>query len=174
MGANWEALKLEFVNGTMTYRELAETHGVKPGTMKKRGERGNWTEERRQLSRDVAETAQATLRHKRVEALEEINEADLALAQHMRILILQRLAPDATPPLSAAELRSLAGAAVLAQKISRLAIGAATMQHAQVYSGQSDSLITTMSGTFTLTDAQRLVADEILNAYIYGKQTLSE
>lgn len=168
VGTDWEALKFEFVNGAMSYRELAQKHGLKTATVQKQGERHHWMDQRRQLSAKVGQIAQATLLHKRADALEEVNEADLAIAWRMRTWILQRL--NDAMPLSAGELRLLASAALLAQKISHLAIGVTTAKRAQEHAGQDNGPIAAVAGTFVLTDEQRAAADEILNYFINGSK----
>ena len=42
MATDWAALRIEYVNGAMQYKELAEAHGLKEGTVRVRAHREGW------------------------------------------------------------------------------------------------------------------------------------
>ena len=46
MARDWNALKAEYVAGTMSYRELAEKHNIPPSTLMKAATKGKWREGR--------------------------------------------------------------------------------------------------------------------------------
>lgn len=49
MATDWTALKVEYINGSMQYKELAEKHKLKEGTVRQRANRENWANERNAL-----------------------------------------------------------------------------------------------------------------------------
>lgn len=70
---NWEAIRKEFEESDITMKDLAEKHGIKPGTLRSRKNREKWTQ--RNTRKNVA-THNAT-QHKNVatqKAIEQIND----------------------------------------------------------------------------------------------------
>lgn len=67
MATDWKALRVEYVNSAMQYRELADKHGLKEGTVRQRANREGWPAERNALSRDVTDAATASLMLSRAE-----------------------------------------------------------------------------------------------------------
>ncbi len=130
MATDWKALRLEYVNGSMTYAELAAKHGIKEGTVRQRANRDvpTWAEARNALSRSVTETAQAQITEKVIDELTKFNEDDLKVAKALRSQVAQHVkqAQEAKKPIAVGELRSLASAMETAQRIGRLALGATT------------------------------------------------
>ena len=131
---DWPAIRLEYVNGSMTYAELAERHALKPGTVRQRGNREGWEEQRNATTRHVTQAAQGELTETRVAELAEFNRADLDLARKIRERAVQMLAEDMTTDeatgepvaLSPRDLNAIAKAAESAQKVGRLALGVST------------------------------------------------
>ena len=130
MAANWPALKIEYVNGSMSLRELADKHGINSAGVLKRAHREGWDAERHRLSSAVSETAQAALNVTRPTELVEFNTNDIRLAKALKAMVAKALneAQGDSPRkrLTAAELSSLATVAERAQKMGRLALGAST------------------------------------------------
>lgn len=122
MATDWAALKVEYVNSSLQYKELADKHGLKEGTVRQRANREKWAEERNALSRAVTQTAQSKLTEDRTDELTKFNEDDLKMARAIRAKAARLMSND----LSAQELRALAGAVDVAQKVGRLALGAST------------------------------------------------
>lgn len=122
MATDWAALKTEFVNSAMTYRELAERHGLKEPTVRKRGQREDWPEARRVLSQFVTSSASEQIAENRVDELTKFNEEDLATAKAIRAKAAAMMDLIDSP----SDLRALAGAIDVAQKVGRLALGAST------------------------------------------------
>lgn len=120
---DWQAIETEFVNGFKTYEDLAKTHGINPATLRKRGERGAWTEKRHTLAQSVTAQAQEKLTLTRVDELAQFNNDTLEAAKAIRLNAANRLDNDELTP---NELRSLAGALEAAQRIGRLALGSTT------------------------------------------------
>lgn len=57
---DWKKLKAEYIAGDISYRKLAEKHGVSFSTLKEQARRGKWTE-LREKSRHKADTTFANL-----------------------------------------------------------------------------------------------------------------
>ncbi len=128
MAVDWNALELEFVNGSMTYEELAQKHNIKPGTVRQQGKRKGWTEKRTDLSQAVTKAAQANLIEVRTDELSKFNENDLKVAKAIRSQVARSIekAQGANAPIDPLKLRALAGALESAQRVGRLALGATT------------------------------------------------
>lgn len=127
---DWRELKVEFVNGSMQFAELARKHGIKAGTIRQRAFREGWQAERDAASVRVTEAAQAQLTEVRIDALREFNEADLRVARALRAMVARRIAAARNDEgMRATDLRALAGTAAEAQKIGRLALGISTENH---------------------------------------------
>jgi len=122
MATDWKALRVEYVNGAMTYKELAQKHGLKDGTVRQRAHREDWEQERNALSQAVTQAAQTRLSESRSSQLARFNEDDLRVARAIRAKAASMLATAQHP----ADLRALASAMDTAQKIGRLALGATT------------------------------------------------
>lgn len=61
MATDWKVLRVEYVNSAMQYKELADRHGLKEGTVRQRANREGWAEERNAISRLVTESVTQTL-----------------------------------------------------------------------------------------------------------------
>lgn len=119
-------LRVLYVNGTMSLRELATTHGASVSTMMKVSAREGWEEARKRVAAQVAVAAQQQINSGRVDELRAFCEADLQVAKALRGSVARLLASagkDGKPALSTTELRQLAGTAADAQRIGRMALG---------------------------------------------------
>ena len=47
--ADWDAIKAEYIAGGISYRKLAEKHGVSPTTLTKKAIAGKWADKRQQV-----------------------------------------------------------------------------------------------------------------------------
>lgn len=121
---DWPALKLEYVNSTMSLRELAERHGIKSAGVMARAVKDSWDAARKQKQAEVSAAAQERLDGTRIDELAAFNEADIKMARAIRAKAAQMMQQGSN--LSPAELRSVAASADTAQKIGRLALGAET------------------------------------------------
>ena len=122
MATDWTALRVEYVNSVLQYKELADKHGMKEGTVRQRANREDWAKERNAVSRAVTQKAEAALSEDRVVALAQFNADDLAIAREIRSRAQAMMSDELRPN----DLRALAGAVESAQKVGRLALGAAT------------------------------------------------
>ena len=122
MIADWTAIRLEYINGHMSQRELAESHGINPAGLMKRANKESWEAERQKKSAEVSKVAQAQLSENRAVVLAKFNEDDLTMARAIRAKAATMMKTAET----ASQLRSIAASAEIAQKIGRLALGAET------------------------------------------------
>lgn len=122
MATDWTAIKLEYVNGHMSQRELADKHGINAAGLMKRASKEQWEAERQQKSAEVSKVAQDQLFEDRAAQLMKFNEDDLKMARAIRLQAVTMLKVVGSP----SELRAIASAADIAQRIGRLALGAET------------------------------------------------
>lgn len=120
-GIDWLAIQTEYVSGK-EYTELSETYNVKEATIRQRSKRGDWSQLRHSASLAVTEKAIDSIIEVKADLLARLNETDLSAAESLRAKATELLATVAT----AAELKALSGTFDVAQKISRLALGAST------------------------------------------------
>jgi uncharacterized protein YjcR len=122
MAADWAAIRVEYVNSALQYKELAAKHGLKEGTVRQRGNREGWAEARNAASQVVTQQAEAVLTVNRIDELAKFNEDDLKMARAIRAKAARMMGQDMRPN----DLRALAGVVEAAQKVGRLALGAST------------------------------------------------
>ena len=119
---DWPALKLEYVNSTLSLRELADRHGIKAAGVMHRAAKEGWEAERKRKAAELSAEAQKRLDSTRADELAKFNEDDLKIARAIRAKAAQMMQTVTEPR----DLRSLAAAMDTAQKIGRLALGAET------------------------------------------------
>lgn len=123
MATDWAALRVEYVNGSMQYKELAEKHKLKEGTVRQRANREDWSRERNALSRAVTDAANASLGDERINRLAKFNDQDAKIAEALKAKAARILnGADVDDKVLANLTRIFDGA----QKIGLLALGAAT------------------------------------------------
>lgn len=122
MATDWTAIKLEYVNSPLNLKEIAEKHDLKDSTVRQRAHREDWEAERHALSQSVTQAAQEQLTDDRANQLAKFNEDDLRMARAIRAKAASMIKELDNP----SALRAVAGAADLAQRIGRLALGAET------------------------------------------------
>lgn len=122
MATDWQAIKLEYINSPLSLKDIAEKHGLKDATVRQRAHREDWEQERHALSQSVTQAAQEQLTDDRTNQLAKFNEDDLRMARAIRAKAASMM-KDVNRP---SELRAIAGAADIAQRIGRLALGAET------------------------------------------------
>jgi transposase-like protein len=118
---DWEAIETEYVSGA-EYSELAQKYNVKEATIRQRAKRGDWSQTRHEVAKAVTEKVKETVIVTKAASLTELKEIDLTAAQSLRDKAALMMAEVSTPN----ELKALAGTLDIAQKISRLALGAST------------------------------------------------
>jgi len=120
-GIDWQAIQTEYISG-IEYLELSEKYKVKEATVRQRAKRGNWSQMRHSTSQAVTDKAIESIIEVKANKLAELNDIDLTAANSLREKAAELLAIATTPN----EVKALAGVYDVAQKISRLALGAST------------------------------------------------
>lgn len=120
-GNDWIAIQTDFISG-IEYADLSEKYKVKEATIRQRAKRGNWSQKRHSVSQTVTERAISTIIEVKADLLAKLNETDLQSAQALREKANELMQSVTTPN----ELKALSGTFDIAQKISRLALGAST------------------------------------------------
>lgn len=123
MATDWTALRLEYIHGSMSMRELAESHKIKPAGVMSRAAKEQWEAERKQSQAKTSSDANALLGDERTKRLAKFNDDDAKIAEALKGRAAAMM-KDQT--LGATELRALSGVFDTAQKIGRLALGAST------------------------------------------------
>lgn len=118
---DWALIQTEYISGK-EYFELSEKYNVKEATIRQRAKRGNWSQTRHATSLAVTEKAIDNIIEVKSDLLTKLNETDLLAAQSLRNKANELLATIET----ANELKAISGTFDIAQKISRLALGAST------------------------------------------------
>lgn len=122
MATDWTKLRLDYIHGNMTLRELAEQNNIKSAGVMRRAANEGWDADRKQESAKVSKVANEALSDTRASELSKFNEDDLKVARAIR----GKAAAMLNTAQSAQELSALARSFDIAQKIGRLALGAAT------------------------------------------------
>lgn len=122
---DWTALRLEYINGTLSLRDLADKHGVNHNTILARSAREKWEDKRKQLQSTAITVAQEKLTEDRIEQLLQFSAKDIELAilAKEKVELFLKSLQEAT---EAQTLNTLTNALATAQKIGRLALGAET------------------------------------------------
>ncbi len=119
---DWKALETEYVHGTMSMRELAESHGIKSAGLMRRAASEKWDEQRKQKSAAVSKVVSSVLTELRIDELTTFNLADLGYAK-----TLQEKAESMMKSVDSPQaLLAIAKTFDAAQKIGRLALGVST------------------------------------------------
>lgn len=118
---DWLAIQTEFISG-IEYAELSEKYNVKEATIRQRAKRGDWSQQRHSASQAVTDKAIDSIIEVKADLLAKLNETDLSAAQALRDKANELMQSVTT----ANELKALSGTFDIAQKISRLALGAST------------------------------------------------
>ena len=71
MAVDWLKIKTEYINGDISYRKLAEKHGVSFDTLQDRAKRESWTTEKKERHDSVATATRQKIIEKTSEALSD-------------------------------------------------------------------------------------------------------
>ena len=123
MATDWAALKLQYVHGAETLREIADKHNIKAAGVMRRAAKEGWDAARKQESAKVSTVAHATLGDERATRLAKFNEQDAKIAEALKAKAARILnGADVDDKVLANLTRIFDGA----QKMGLLALGAAT------------------------------------------------
>ncbi len=133
MATDWAALRVEYINGAMQYKELADKHGLKEGTVRQRANREGWVEERNAVSRAVTQAVTQKATAEKVDVLEKWNQATIKEAEMLRVAARTLyMTKDAEgrmtikADLEPAQLNAAQSANLAADRMVRLATGSST------------------------------------------------
>ena len=129
---DWPAIKLAFINGSMSTAECAAQFGVQPEALRQRCARGKWMAERQQLSQAVTAVAQAKIAKTKAQELSEFDSEDARMSRALRAVAARMLVDankEGAKRLTPTEARTIASLAEAAQKIGRIALGGTTENH---------------------------------------------
>lgn len=122
MAADWTAIRLEYVHGTQSMREVAEKHGIKAAGLMRKAALEGWDAQRKQQSAEVSRVAAGTIIAARVDDLSQYNAEDLDAAKRIRAKALEMLDFAQSPQ----DIKAISGAVDTASKVARLALGVPT------------------------------------------------
>jgi len=136
---DWASARLDYItHHELTYADIAAKYKAHPATIWRRAAEERSTEERKCSPRELLEKAREKVVYSQSEQLARCNARHLELAEKLESAVNQRL--ERAPELSENALRNLATVSEAAQRISRLALGAATENiHSDPYAQMSDA-----------------------------------
>lgn len=123
---DWTAIRIEYINSTLSLRDLAKKHGVNPNSMLARSSRDGWDRERTQLHAAAIKAAEEKVLETHADRLAEFSAKDIELAELFKSKITNILANIDDEKADGVFLNTLANALSTAQKVGRLALGAET------------------------------------------------
>ena len=86
MERDWNALKVEYVSGGMSYRELAEKHGIPPSTLMKAAAKGKWKEGRKKYGDSLVAEAVRKTQGEKIKKLQRVQQtADIVASRLLEI-----------------------------------------------------------------------------------------
>ena len=125
MAADWTAIKLAYIHGTDTMRELAKKNEINSSGLMKRAAKEEWEAERQQESAKVSKAVSVTMLETKADLLAKFNDSDLKIANNLKAMISRNIQAS-EGNMEPNHIRTLASAASEAQRIGRLALGAET------------------------------------------------
>lgn len=85
--ADWGALKIRYVTGNISYRQLAEENGLKPAAVETRGKREKWAEERRKYRQRAQARALKRAENADVKRLAKLQRAGTMMCDRLEGLM---------------------------------------------------------------------------------------
>jgi uncharacterized protein YjcR len=121
---DWDGIKIAYIEGA-SYEELSDSYGVNISTLRNRGSRGKWTEERDSVRLQAIERAKAAMLESRAEQLikfdDDILKMTKVIINRCAVIIKkkdEKIAPN--------DLSNIMNTVRNAQHVGRLALGATT------------------------------------------------
>lgn len=119
---DYSAIRAEYVAGSMSIRDLADSRKIPRRTLEKRSVAEGWPAAREKFQQEIAARAEGLLIERSAQELARFNADDLRVAKAIRAKAAGMLAKADTP----AAIRAIATALEKAQRMGRLALGAST------------------------------------------------
>lgn len=123
---DWVAIKVQFINSSLTIPEFSQKYDIPLGTLKKQVAQGLWMDERSRVGAETVRKSVEVSSDIRAYQLTELDNKTLALIGKAQDK-LERMIEQAA---EAKELKSISGSIVDLQKGYRLALGASTENQA--------------------------------------------
>lgn len=119
---DWVAIKIQFVNSSLSIPDFAESFGIPKSTLSKQVAQGNWLEERARIGMDTESKSIEYSINNRAAKLAQIDDDCVKTAEEINRK-LRELLPSIDSPMA---LKALAGTLKDTQAVTRLALGAST------------------------------------------------
>lgn len=119
---DWVAIKVQFINSSLTIPEFSEKYDIPLGTLKKQVAQGSWMDERSRVGAETVRKSVEVSSDIRAYQLTELDNKTLTLIGKAQDKLERMIEQSA----EAKELKSISGAIVDLQKGYRLALGAST------------------------------------------------
>lgn len=123
---DWVAIKVQFINSSLSTREFAEKYGIPFGTLTKQVAQGKWLDERITIGSDTEQKSLEFSVSNRAARLAKFDDDCVDLADDFRKKAKEFLHQIDSP----LALKALTGAMKDTQAIARLALGASTENQA--------------------------------------------
>lgn len=128
----WDHIKVEYINGNKTLKELAKREKISYASISQAAAREGWTEERNRLINSVSEKTFEIQVDTRVQKIKKFNDDCLKIANNLLAGASKVLNVEVRKdPPSAVRLTRIAKTVKEAQYIGRLAMGISTENIAQ-------------------------------------------
>lgn len=123
---DWVAIKIQFVNSSLSTREFAEKYGIPFGTLTKQVAQGKWLDERISIGSYTEQKSIEYSVNNRAAKLAQFDDDCVSLADEFRKKAQEFLHQIDSPM----ALKALTGAMKDTQAMARLALGASTENQA--------------------------------------------
>lgn len=122
---DWTSLRVEYVNGVMSLRDLGRAHGISPGSLMAHSASEGWDAERKRLQAESSKAAQKRISKSRTDELATLNARNLELVKALNSQIAARLklCTESKTAMESPEIKSLAHAMESVQRVGRIALG---------------------------------------------------
>ena len=91
MAVDWLAIKTEYINGGISYRKLAEKHGVSPSSLMQRAAKDGWAKEREQQHSKTEAKAKQKTAEKISDALSDAAADEVSIKSRIRLKIYREI-----------------------------------------------------------------------------------
>ncbi|CAM3861552.1 hypothetical protein [Avibacterium endocarditidis] len=123
---DWVAIKVQFINSSLSAKEFAEKYGIPYGSLSKQVAQGKWIDERKLIGKDAENKSIEFSVNNRAAKLAQIDDDCVKTAELINNKIIELL-PTIDSPVA---LKALSGALKDTQSVTRLALGASTENQA--------------------------------------------
>lgn len=119
---DWVAIKVQFINSSLSTREFSEKYGIPYGSLSKQVAQGKWLDERKEIGKDTETKSIEFSVNNRAIKLAKVDDDYIELADDF-LRKAKALLKEIDSPMA---LKALTGAMKDTQAMVRLALGAST------------------------------------------------